>query len=115
MNGLSILINYVGNTAFISSALENCETQVNVNTIILYDKLWAFIHEYRKDASPEDIEKTNQTMNTFFNHLNNRDIPLPQRITIITRLYQLLCMINIAAILKGINWDTGLEVKDVEG
>ena len=104
MSGVSLVMTYMGNTAYISSALENCETQVAANTITVYDRLWALIHEHNKDPAPQDIKRMNETMNAFFQQLSNRTIKLPDRILIITRLYQLLCMIYLAGIIKNINW-----------
>ena len=104
MSGLSIILTYVGNTAFVTSALESCETLVSATSIIVYDKLWALVHNYRSDPTPQELRKINDTMNAFFSLFPNRDIPLTERVMLITRLYQLLCMVYIAGILKNITW-----------
>jgi hypothetical protein len=49
MSGLSMVLTYVGNTSYISSALENCETTVAANSITIYDRLWSLIHKYNTD------------------------------------------------------------------
>ncbi|MCK5560606.1 MAG: hypothetical protein KAJ51_08440 [Thermoplasmata archaeon] len=104
MSGLSIILTYVGNTAFVTSALESCETLVSATSIVVYDKLWALVHNYRSDPTPQELRKINDTMNAFFSLFPNRDIPLTERVMLITRLYQLLCMVYIAGILKNITW-----------
>jgi len=107
MSGLSLKLTYVGNTAYITSALESCETQVMANSITVYDRLWNIVHTYNTNASPQDILKINQSLDIFFKKLSNRDIILTERITIITRLYQFFCMIYLAGILRNINWVKG--------
>lgn len=104
MSGLSMILTYVGNTAFVTSALESCETLVSANSIVVYDKLWALVHSYRSDPTPQELRKINDTMNSFFSLFPNRDIPLTERVMLITRLYQLLCMVYIAGIFKNITW-----------
>ena len=104
MTGLSMVLTYAGNTAYISSALESCETTVNANSVIVYDRLWNLVHNYNLNASEADIEKINKSMTVFFQHLSSSEISLIERITIITRLYQLLLMIYIAGIIKSLNW-----------
>ena len=104
MNGLAMFLNYTGNTAYISSALENCEANVAANNIIVYDKLWVLVHKYKKNASPQELERINQAMTIFFTKLTDRDVPLTERITILTRLYQLLCVIYTVGIINNISW-----------
>jgi hypothetical protein len=104
MSGMSMILSYAGNTAYITSALESCETQVNANSMILFDRMWNFIHEYNTKASPLEIAKINEAMNIFFKRLSNRDVLLTERITIIARLYQFFCMIYLAGLIRRIDW-----------
>ncbi|WP_455391986.1 hypothetical protein [[Eubacterium] cellulosolvens] len=104
MSGLSMILTYVGNTGYISSALESCETLVMANSITVYDRLWALVHNYRKNPTPQELREINDTMNSFFNIFPNRDIALTDRVMLIIRLYQLLCMVYLAGILKSITW-----------
>jgi hypothetical protein len=104
LSGLSMVLTYVGDTGYISSALENCETTVAANTIIVYDRLWSLIHDYRESPTTTELRKINEAMNTFFNLLPNKDVSLTERILVITRMYQLMCMIYTAAIISNIQW-----------
>jgi hypothetical protein len=104
LTGLSMVLTYAGNTAYISSALESTETTVNANSVIVYDKLWNLVHTYNTSATQDEIEKINKSMTIFFQRLSSKEIPLIERITIITRLYQLLLMIYIAGIIRNVNW-----------
>ena len=104
MSGLSMILTYVGNTAYVTSALESCETLVSANSIKVYDKLWSLIHSYRSTPNPQELRKINETMNAFFSLFPNREIQLTERILLIIRLYQLLCMVYLAGILKNISW-----------
>jgi hypothetical protein len=104
MEGLAVLLNFTGNTAYITSALEGCETHVMTNSMIVHDRLWVLVHNYKKDASPQELEKINHTMTTFFYQFSNRNIPLPDRITIIARLYQFLCTIYLVKLIRELKW-----------
>jgi hypothetical protein len=104
LSGLSMVLTYVGDTAYISSALENCENTVAANSIIVYDRLWSLIHDYRESPSSSELVKINAAMNTFFNLLPNKDVSLTERILVITRIYQLMCMIYTAGIISNIIW-----------
>ncbi|MCK5559230.1 MAG: hypothetical protein KAJ51_01505 [Thermoplasmata archaeon] len=107
MEGLAVLLNFTGNTAYITSALEGCETHIMTNSMIVHDKLWVLVHNYKKDTSPQELENINHTMNTFFYQFSNRNIPLPDRITIIARLYQFLCTIYLVKIIRELKWVEG--------
>lgn len=104
MEGLAVLLNFTGNTAYITSALEGCETHIMTNSMIVHDKLWVLVHNYKKDTSTQELENINHTMNTFFYQFSNRNIPLPDRITIIARLYQFLCTIYLVKIIRELKW-----------
>jgi hypothetical protein len=106
LSGLSMVLTYVGDTAYISSALENCENTVAANSIIVYDRLWSLIHDYRETPSSSELGKINAAMNTFFNLLPNKDVSLTERILVITRMYQLMCMIYTAGIISNIKWES---------
>jgi hypothetical protein len=103
-SGLALVLDYAGSTAYISSALENAETVVKADSLIVYDRLWGLIHKYNQSATPVQLKEINLTMNTFFKHLSDKNINLTERITLVTRLYQLLCMIYMARIIKEITW-----------
>ena len=75
MSGLSLVLNYVGDTAYITSALEGCETQVSANSMIVYDRLWQLVHTYNSDASPIEIANVTKSLETFSKKLSNRNIP----------------------------------------
>jgi hypothetical protein len=104
MSGLSMILSYAGNTAYITSALESCETQVMANSITVCDRMWSLVHKYNTNASPQEIARINQALNIFVKKLANRDVPLTERITIITRLYQFFCMVYLAGIIRNIKW-----------
>ena len=107
MESLSVLLNYTGNTAFISSALENCETHVRTNSIIVYDRLWVLVNQFKPETSMNELSVINLKMNTFFSQFSQRSISLPDRITILIRLYQLMCIIYLAHIIREIRWAEG--------
>lgn len=104
MTGISMVITYAGNTAYITSALESCEAHVSASCISVYDRYWNLIHDYYKEVSPKDIDSINKSMTAFFKKLSNKDIILSERITIVTRLYQFLCMVYLAGIIRNIEW-----------
>jgi hypothetical protein len=107
MEGLAVLLNFTGNTAYITSALEGCETHVMTNSMMVHDKLWGLVHNYKKDASSQDLANINHTMNSFFIQFSNRNIPLPERITILARLYQFLCTMYLVKLIREIKWVEG--------
>jgi hypothetical protein len=107
MESLSVLFNYTGNTAYISSALENCETHVRTNSIIIYDRLWELVTQFKEDASEDEMSTINSNMNTFFSQFGQRNTSLPDRITILTRLYQFICIIYLTRIIADIKWIDG--------
>jgi hypothetical protein len=104
MTGISMVITYAGDTAYITSALESCESHVGASCISVYDRYWNLIHDYYKEVSPKDIDSINKSMTAFFKKLSNKDIVLSERITIVTRMYQFLCMVYLAGIIRNIEW-----------
>ena len=104
MSGLTMMLGYVGSTAYISSALESSETQIMAYSITIHDRLWNLVHKYNSKASIEELEKIKQNISLFFKQLLNKNVKISERIVIITRLYQLLCMIYLAGILKNVQW-----------
>jgi hypothetical protein len=102
-NGFSVLLQYGADTAYISSAMEGCEALVSTNAVIVYDRYWALVQKYRYDATREDIENIKTEMDKFFGMLSNRNISLPDRITLTTRLYQFLCIIYVTTIMNNLN------------
>jgi hypothetical protein len=110
-DGLHMVLSYMGSTAYIIGEVETVESEVTKHIMIAQDRLWYLVDEFKKDSSLDELKSMSTEMSNFFKSLGKESVPLADRITVITRIYQFLCIIHLLAFLNQIEWETPGEIQ----
>ena len=106
MDGLHMVLSYMGSTAYIMGEIETLESEVTKNILIVHDRLWSLVDEYRKDVSLDSLKTISDQMDSFFKSLDKEAVPLADRISVVTRIYQFICIIHLFAVINNVEWES---------
>ena len=97
--GLSNILQYLGGTSYITSALHGCEGIVSDHTLRIYDHLWKLFQDIGA-REQTDIMEFAKIMDAIFKPLLNRHGTLEARIMTLAQLYRVLYNIYLLNFLR---------------
>ncbi len=105
VNGLTVSLGMLGNTAYVSSALQGSEMAVRNQATQLYDTLWEFMRIHREGIGADEVEDVRKQLDTVFDLLKDNDTAVDARAQALVLLYRTLIIAGVTDLVQRVQWE----------